>query len=451
MSRFHSFDDVYSALYVDFDNIYTRLAEQDIQLARTFATMPQRWLRWIEGHALRMMYGDGVRRRILKRCCYLNPHRYHEFRPFFIRAAFQVVDCPPLTNYGKTSADIHLVMDCMDALAHTTRFDEIIILSGDADFTPLLLRIQEHARRSIVLSVGYTSPAYVAACSWRIREDWFIAQALEEATSDGIDTREDRYADGRNQEAPENKPMRGEGKPVANGPDRRGGKTPAPSFEESRRQRLGEAVKQLISESSSPVSLPTVAQYLQQEHETPSDWHGAGTLRTLLAALNIAPLEISSAGQGFIYDPERHPRPEESSIREDFRQHMPELFDFALKAHQLTDLPLLKPEHYAMLLSYLAETLETQGLSRLELVRSLEERFEEEGLPVSASQIAFVLEAITRGGFQMSKPGTAGHAANRSEMCKAFLQRAVDLCRLSQLNLDNKGRQMLESWLCGGV
>jgi len=184
MGRFQNFDEIYSALFVDFDNIYTRLMEQDAVLAHTFASNPQRWLRWLEGHALRMMYGEGVRRRILKRCCYLNPIKYQEFRPFFIRAAFQVVDCPPLTNYGKTSADIHLVMDCMDILSHPTRFDEVIILSGDADFTPLLLRIQEHARRSLVLSVGYTSPAYAAACSWRIREDWFMAQALEEPRED---------------------------------------------------------------------------------------------------------------------------------------------------------------------------------------------------------------------------------------------------------------------------
>ena len=91
-----------------------------------------------------------------------------------------MVDCPPLTSRGKTSTDIHLVMDCMDDLSHTTHFDEFIILSGDADFTPLLIRLQEHARRTLVLSVGYSSPAYTAAASWRIREDWFLQQALRE-------------------------------------------------------------------------------------------------------------------------------------------------------------------------------------------------------------------------------------------------------------------------------
>ena len=152
MARFTGFDEVYSALYVDFDNIYTRFLEADPEAARAFGMAPYRWVRWIENHALRILYGDGVRRRILKRMCYLNPQRYQEFRYHFIRSAFQVVDCPPLTTRGKTSTDIHLVMDCMDDLSHPTHFDEFIILSGDADFTPLLIRLQEHARRTLFLA-----------------------------------------------------------------------------------------------------------------------------------------------------------------------------------------------------------------------------------------------------------------------------------------------------------
>ena len=187
MAKFTGFDEVFSALYVDFDNIYTRFLEIDPEAARAFGSAPYRWVRWIENHALRILYGEGVRRRILKRMCYLNPQRYQEYRNPFIRSAFQVVDCPPLTTRGKTSTDIHLVMDCMDDLSHSTHFDEFIILSGDADFTPLLIRLQEHARRTLVLSVGYSSPAYTAAASWRIREDWFLQQALRDERADDVD------------------------------------------------------------------------------------------------------------------------------------------------------------------------------------------------------------------------------------------------------------------------
>mgnify|MGYP000591584574 FL=1 len=39
-----------------------------------------------------------------------------------------------------------------------------------------------------MLSVGYSSPAYTAAASWRIREDWFLQQALKDDRSDDEDT-----------------------------------------------------------------------------------------------------------------------------------------------------------------------------------------------------------------------------------------------------------------------
>ena len=448
MARFQNFDEIYSALYVDFDNIYTRLAEQDPALARTFATNPQRWMRWLEGHALRMMYGDGVRRRILKRCCYLNPIRYHEFRPFFIRAAFQVVDCPPLTNYGKTSADIHLVMDCMDALAHVTRFDEIIILSGDADFTPLLLRIQEHARRSLVLSVGYTSPAYAAACSWRIREDWFVAQALEEPRLEEGE-REERVAEARQPEQRENRPAEAP-RPAPAGDSaeasQRREKNGSMNLTVFKRVRLVESIKQLVAESSVPVPLPSVAQVLQREQEATSDWFGAGTLRDLLETLDLTPIEFSPAGQGFVYDPQRHDRPEESGQRDDFRLRLPALYDFALKVHRLTDVPLLKPEHYSALLGMLVDEVKSHGLSRAETVRTIEDRCEDEGLPISAAQIGFVVEAVNRGGLSLSS-GKPDAGLDVKKARAAFMQRVVELCKLSQLALDAGELGLIQEWL----
>ena len=451
MTRFQNFDEIYSALYVDFDNIYTRLSEQDPALARTFATNPQRWMRWLEGHALRMMYGDGVRRRILKRCCYLNPIRYHEFRPFFIRAAFQVVDCPPLTNYGKTSADIHLVMDCMDALAHVTRFDEIMILSGDADFTPLLLRIQEHARRSLVLSVGYTSPAYAAACSWRIREDWFIAQALEEPRPDEHEPREERPADNRTTEPRESKLGEGRGSLAAERDtqehtpriDRGNSNINLPGF---KRIRLVESIKQLVAESSVPVPLPSVAQVLQQEQDAPPDWFGAGTLRDLLEMLDLNPVEFSGSGQGFVYDPARHDRPEESGLRDDFRLRMPALYEFALKVHRLTDVPLLKPEYYSALMEMLVEEVNDHGFSRTDTIRQMEDRCEDEGLPINDAQISFIVEAVIRGGLILASGVNSAASVDLQKVRNAFAQRVVDLCKLSQFSLAAAEMSFIYEW-----
>ncbi len=173
-----------TALFVDFDNIYLRLQHEDPRAAEQFATHPSRWLSWLhEGLPFDdVLPGATRRRKILFRRCYLNPSQFGRFRPDFGRAAFEVVDCPPLTSGGKTSADIHMVMDILDTLNHATRFDEFIILSGDADFTPVLLRLSKHDRRSAVLAIGPASAAYKAACDHLIDEDTFLEEAI------GVDT-----------------------------------------------------------------------------------------------------------------------------------------------------------------------------------------------------------------------------------------------------------------------
>jgi len=166
-----------SALFVDFDNIYLGLQREDPVAAEQFATDPGRWLLWLQDK-LPTHNGDGRRRMILFRRCYLNPSQFGRFRPYFTRSAFEVVDCPPLTSGGKTSADIHMVMDLLDTLSHATRFDEFILLSGDADFTPVLLRLSKHDRRSAVLAIGPASVAYKAACDLLIDQDTFLEDAI---------------------------------------------------------------------------------------------------------------------------------------------------------------------------------------------------------------------------------------------------------------------------------
>jgi len=171
---------VRSALFVDFDNIYLGLQREDPNAAEQFATNPSHWLHWLQ-ESLSLdseELGGRQKRKILSRRCYLNPSQFGRFRPYFTRSAFEVVDCPPLTSGGKTSADIQMVMDILDALGHTTRFEEFIILSGDADFTPVLLRLSKHDRRSAVLAVGPASVAYKAACDQLIDQDMFLEEAI---------------------------------------------------------------------------------------------------------------------------------------------------------------------------------------------------------------------------------------------------------------------------------
>ena len=97
-----------SALFVDFDNVYSGLHKLDVSIADRFARTPQRWMNWlVESLELPQPAPDGARRRMLVRRSYLNPQVYQRFRPAFNLAGFEIIDCPSLTSEGKTSTDIH--------------------------------------------------------------------------------------------------------------------------------------------------------------------------------------------------------------------------------------------------------------------------------------------------------------------------------------------------------
>ena len=191
-----------AALFVDFDQVFGALHRIRPEAALAFATQPGRWLEFFEDglHAEQSDAEPPVPRSVLVRRCYLNPvgairlpqdraygathsrgeqrEVFGNYRVHFTRAAFSVIDCPPLTSQGKNSADIVMVMDILDILNHQTRFDEFIILSSDADFTPVLLKLRMHDRRTTILADQLTAAAYRNACDHQVQQADFIEQAI---------------------------------------------------------------------------------------------------------------------------------------------------------------------------------------------------------------------------------------------------------------------------------
>src|SRR5262249_2517288 len=169
-----------AALFVDFENVYPGLCAASREAGRRFATDPARWVRWMEQSMGPMLVdADDAPRVLLRRICYLDPARSSRFRPYFTRAGFRIVDCPALTAAaGKNSADIYMVLDILDTLRHPTYFEEFIVLSVDADFPPVLLRLREHDRRTAMLVSGPTAAAMQAACDFAIPDALFLDEAL---------------------------------------------------------------------------------------------------------------------------------------------------------------------------------------------------------------------------------------------------------------------------------
>lgn len=169
---------VRTVVLLDFDNLYFALEKEDARVARTFMYSPRDWVEAIRNGRLLPLPDGSDGRAVLSLRCYANPDLLQRFgcRLHFVRAGFAVIDCPSLTQSGKNSADIHMVLDAVDLLQHETRFDEFLILSADADFTPLLQRLRLHDRSSAVFVNHNTAPAYKAVASQQISMEAMVAQ-----------------------------------------------------------------------------------------------------------------------------------------------------------------------------------------------------------------------------------------------------------------------------------
>ena len=283
-----------SAVFVDYDNIYLSLKRKSEEAAKRFAKDASGWLRGIETGriitATNAPFADN-RRRIVMNRCYGNPvprrnandnstdmNSFPFVRHHFLRAGFEVIDCPPLTAQLKNSSDIRMVMDIRDYLTHDTYFDEFIILSGDADFTPVLHRLRAHARRTVIFANDFTAAPYTAISDGEVRESDLISLIL-------------------NGEMP--KETAGE-KSVA---------MPSVRSDDTRRDILAEVVA-TVRASSAPVPLEALAERavraLGHERTIGTGWAGAGSFRELLRQHLPGEIQLTGEPPYLAFDPRRH-------------------------------------------------------------------------------------------------------------------------------------------------
>ncbi|MBL6078221.1 NYN domain-containing protein [Belnapia sp. T18] len=288
-----------AALYLDFDNVFAGLAAIDEWAAWNFASHPTRWLAWLAESA------PGGPRRLLVRRCYLNPAGwtepepngelagwlgqprlyYSRFRADFVRAGFTVVDCPRLARL-KNAADIVMALDIHEALGHPTRFEEMLILSGDSDFTPLLHRLREHDRRIMVIAPDSAAAALRAAADQVIPLGDFAEITIPAETEPPVPS-------GDPNSDPSSDPT---GDPVE----------PA-----AQRAAILATLRRLVAAAEVPLHLPALGKRIHLElggWVRRSRFGGAGTLARLIEGAEDLVLE-SGPGGGWLYDPRRHALP----------------------------------------------------------------------------------------------------------------------------------------------
>jgi len=496
-----------AALFVDFDNMFSGLRDDSIRAAERFANEPGRWLRWLE-EGMRGIEGNGEpRRAVLVRRCYLNPIAFGRYRPFFTRAGFLVVDCPPLTAAGKNSADIVMVMDILDALEHRTRFDEFIVMSGDADFTPVFLRLRTHDRRTVAMVSTPVAAAYRSACDLLIPEELFVEQAL------GIDAEPTenaqpplasptllaRMAEQLAQTVRARGPVQATSLgqlyqefpeftrdsnwlgyfslkalttaivatrrdlQVSDGPpwsvslarattrEASPGTAGAPAAalaDDGLKSRVVETLRALLRGSPGPVPMARAAQEVIRALGpaiTETSWLGAGRFSTLLTQCVDLGLQVSIArSPGYLWDPARHEPPQVDTLG-----GLPEaLASLVRRVHALTDAPGLAPDQYRALFDLIAQELEQHTYDLIGTGKSVLDRCASAGQPISRASINFVLRGVASGGYSLSDP-TRGQAPEA--MARAFHRNVEALIEQAQAKLTPDEKAMLDEWLLGEV
>jgi hypothetical protein len=167
-------DAIKSVLFVDYDSLYQSLRQADEAAAERLASRVVGWITAIEQGRLAPADG-GIRRRVLMRRCYANPSLLGEKRKNFTGNGFLVVDCPPLEGRERSAADIQMALDTLDALEHPTGYEEFILLSGDSDLSPVLIRLRAHNRQTVVYATSETPTGYKALADGAVEQGPLMA------------------------------------------------------------------------------------------------------------------------------------------------------------------------------------------------------------------------------------------------------------------------------------
>jgi hypothetical protein len=159
-------------LLVDFDSLHRSLTAIDAGAAGKLAARAGDWVAALEAGRL-----VGPARRVMVRRCYADPALLGDGRHAMATAGFEIVDCPAVEGGARNPADMHLAIDAADALGDEAGYEEFIILSADADLSPLLGRIKSRKRRAVIYA-GDGTPASHRALADGVVESTALAAFL---------------------------------------------------------------------------------------------------------------------------------------------------------------------------------------------------------------------------------------------------------------------------------
>ncbi len=490
---------ILSAIFVDYDNIYLSLKRKDDNAAKRFAKDASLWLKALETGALitpaTPAAVTGQRRLVLNRC-YGNPvprrnqtdnstdmNSFPFVRHHFLRSGFEIVDCPPLTAHLKNSSDIRMVMDIRDFMDHSPQFDEFVILSGDADFTPVLHRLRSWAKHTVIFANDHTAAPYTALADGQIREADLIDLLLGKTSLDTDAEPTTALVDETS----------GAAVPAAHTPAALAASHDAPSDQDDLRARIIDVVTTAVLEAPAPQPLETLADHamkvLGPERTADTRWGGAGSFRDLL--LNNLPDDVRLTEQApyFAYDVSRVVQPQANPLQDEQPRagqnatgHMaparrPAAASQELQAsggpasenapamasaqhsatpdsnviqkqiariYEACQAPPISPPEYAALFQVMAEEISENQLQGPKTEENIVRRVKDLGISISIDDARFVLDVVSESDPWFESGISAKLLAGR------FRNFVVRRCRGQGLNLSADELDLVDAWFAGG-
>ncbi|MBA5685535.1 NYN domain-containing protein [Rugamonas apoptosis] len=119
---------------------------------------------------------------IVVKKAYCDWDRYKGFKAPMHEANFELIEIPHVRQSGKNSADIRMVVDALDLCYTKSHVDTFVIISGDSDFSPLVSKLRENAKKVIGVGVKQsTSDLLVANCDEFIFYDDLVRESRRAA------------------------------------------------------------------------------------------------------------------------------------------------------------------------------------------------------------------------------------------------------------------------------
>lgn len=413
-------DHLRSALFLDFDNVFSGLLKLDPTVAMSFAQQPQVWLE-------RLASRDQQRRRWLVLRCYMNPSgsvpdplkpdtrvAFFRFRSAFTDAGFEVVDCPRL-SHTKNGADIRLVIDAVESLAAHARYDEFVIGSGDSDMTPLLVKLRA-ADRGVTLM----SPSDSAVVMRSVADQLIGGEDLLELSDTRVDA-VDAALDADIDEPAEGVAL----------------------DEAAAREQFGARVAELYAASSEPLNLASLGAQLRAELgavATETKWFSHGGFAKAIQALALPGLRM---GGNFMWDDTRHvPDLSPAEVAGDADSSVPQA---VLQVRSVLKVPPLTPRSWQRIYESLATYVSSHEYNLNEMTKWTRDQLAAEGVPVNRQAPSLVALGASYGDCPLYREPPP----DSEEIKQAFVSNLLGRVVAADLELSHSEVDDVRSWFSG--